>query len=292
MSKLIIGSHVSLSSPNYLLGAVQDSINYGANTFMVYTGAPQNTVRRDIADFKVRAAHELMQANDIRIDNIIVHAPYIINLCSAKLSTRDLAVDFLTKELDRVNQMGFTKLVLHPGSRIDQELSVGIKQIVDGLNYVFDHSHNEVMVLLETMAGKGSEVGSNMQELQQIIAGVKNQDRVGVCLDTCHLSDAGIDITDFNQYLDQFDKVIGIDKIKCVHVNDSMNVKGSHKDRHNNLGYGHIGFDTLINIIYNPRLENVPKILETPYVEKGGDFVPPYKQEIEMIKNKKFTDWR
>ena len=134
------------------------------------------------------------------------------------------------------------------------------------------------------MAGKGSEIGSNFKEIKKIITGVKNKDRIGVCMDTCHMNDAGYDVSNFDQLLDYFDDIVGLDYVKCIHVNDSKNEKNSHKDRHENIGCGTIGFDNLINIIYNPRLESIPKILETPYVEKKA----PYKYEIEMIKNKKF----
>ena len=146
---------------------------------------------------------------------------------------------------------------------------------------------NNVTILLETMAGKGTEVGSNLDEIKKIIEGIEDKDHIGVCLDTCHLNDAGYDLNKFDEYLNEFDKTIGISKIGCIHINDSKNEKSSHKDRHENIGYGTIPFETLISIIYNERLKNIPRILETPYVDK---LYPPYKQEIEMIRNKKFDD--
>lgn len=293
MNKIILGSHVALTSPDYLLGSVKEAISYGANTFMFYTGAPQNTIRKDTQLFKKEEAFLLMKKNNIDPENVIVHVPYIINLCSAKIDTRVFAIDFLTKEILRVHDLGFKYLVLHPGSRLDQELEVGLRQVIDGLNEAFENTkHTNVVILLETMAGKGSEVGTNIYEIKTILLGVKNNERIGVCLDTCHLSDSGIDINNFNQYLDDFEKDIGLDKIKCIHINDSMNPIGARKDRHQNIGYGHIGFEALLSVIYHEKLLNIPKILETPYVELNGKYQAPYKIEIEMIKAKAFNDWK
>ena len=293
MNKIILGSHVSLTSPDYLLGSVKEAISYGANTFMFYTGAPQNTIRKDTKLFKKEEAFALMEKNNINPENVIVHVPYIINLCSAKSDTRSFAIDFLTKEILRVHDLGFRYLVLHPGSRLDQTLQEGLKQVIDGLNQAFENTkHTNVVILLETMAGKGSEVGTNIYEIKTILSGVKNNKRIGVCLDTCHLSDSGIDINNFNQYLDDFENDIGLDKIKCIHINDSMNPIGARKDRHQNIGYGHIGFEALLSVIYHEKLLNIPKILETPYVELNGKYQAPYKIEIEMIKAKAFNDWK
>lgn len=293
MNKIILGSHVALTSPDYLLGSVKEAISYGANTFMFYTGAPQNTIRKDTKLFKKEEAFALMEKNNINPENVIVHVPYIINLCSAKSETRSFAIDFLTKEILRVHDLGFRYLVLHPGSRLDQTLQEGLKQVIDGLNQAFENTkHTNVVILLETMAGKGSEVGTNIYEIKTILSGVKNNKRIGVCLDTCHLSDSGIDINNFNQYLDDFENDIGLDKIKCIHINDSMNPIGARKDRHQNIGYGHIGFEALLSVIYHEKLLNIPKILETPYVELNGKYQAPYKIEIEMIKAKAFNDWK
>lgn len=289
-SKLIIGSHIGLSSPNYLLDVIKETIDNGANTFMIYTGAPQNTIRKDVSLFRIEEAHKLLNKFNILPDNVIIHAPYIINLCSSKKETRELAIEFLTKELIRVKQMGFNKLVLHPGSRLDQPLEIGISQIVYGIKIALEKANNDVFILLETMAGKGSEIGSNMNEISAIIKGV-NSDRIGVCLDTCHLHDSGVDLSKFDDYLIQFNELIGINKIKCIHINDSKNTMGAKKDRHENLGYGQIGFDNLINIIYHEKLMNIPKILETPWPKINGKEIYPYKKEIEIIKNHKFYKW-
>lgn len=282
---LYIGSHVGFNKSNQLVGSVKEALSYGANTFMFYTGAPQNTARNPIVDELTLEALSIMKENNIDYSKVIVHAPYIMNLCNEEKFS--FSVDFLTEELERVNKLGIKYLVLHPGSHVGQGIETGISRIIDGINMVFQNlgNRNQVIILLETMAGKGTEVGSNLQEIKAIIDGIKDQDHIGVCLDTCHLNDAGYDLKDFDHYLDIFDKEIGIKKIGCIHINDSKNEKASHKDRHENIGFGTIGFDTLISIIYNERLKDIPKILETPYVDKQ---YPPYKAEIEMIRNKQF----
>ncbi len=284
-NKLWIGSHVSFNKTDQLLASVKEAISYQATTFMFYTGAPQNTVRSEIDDFKTIEAMKLMKENGIDIQKVIVHAPYIINLANRK--NLDFGISFLIQELERCDQLGMKYLVLHPGSHIGMGIEEGIKNIVDGLNEVLKKYHGNTKILLETMAGKGSEIGSNFQELKMILGGVTYSNRLGICLDTCHLNDAGYDLTDFDKLLEEFDQVIGIDKIGCIHINDSKNEKGSHKDRHENIGFGTIGFAPLLKIIYHQKLENIPKILETPYI--NGDY-PPYKQEIEMIRNQKFDE--
>lgn len=282
---LIIGSHVSFNKKDGLLGSLDEALSYGANTFMFYTGAPQNTVRFPIDEETTNKAIEKMKENNINLDNIIVHAPYIVNLANNKEEDKyNFSINFLKQEIERCKKIGIKYMVLHPGSHVGLGLDVGIKNIINGLNIILENSNTTI--LLETMAGKGTEIGSTFEELKDIIDGINNKDRIGVCLDTCHLNDAGFNISKFNDILDEFDKVIGIEKIKCIHINDSKNVMGSHKDRHENIGYGTIGFDNLLSVIYNNRLDNIPKILETPYINDN----PPYKQEIEMIKNKKFKD--
>jgi deoxyribonuclease-4 len=285
-NELIIGSHVGFANGKQLLGSVEEALSYGSNTFMFYTGAPQNTKRGGISDELTYKAYELMKENDIALENVICHAPYIINLCNEdnfEFSTR-----FLTEELERVNQLEIKYLVLHPGSHVGLGIEKGIDNIVNGLNIALGNlkDTNHVTILLETMAGKGSEVGSKLEEIKEIMSRVEDQNHIGVCLDTCHLNDAGYDMSKFDEYLDLFEKEIGIDKIGCIHINDSKNEINSHKDRHENIGFGTIGFDALYNVLINKRLENIPKILETPYVDKE---YAPYKQEIEMIRSKEFN---
>ena len=281
---LYIGSHVGFGKDKQLLGSVLEASSYNANTFMFYTGAPQNTARSPIDKSLIENAISKMKEVGIDFSKVIVHAPYIINLCNE--ANFDFSVSFLKGEVQRVSELGVKYLVLHPGSHVGLGIDKGIENIISGLNLVLDGNF-DVTILLETMAGKGSEVGSTMDEIKRIIDGVNDKKHIGVCLDTCHLNDSGIDISKFDEYLDLFDKTIGIDKIGCIHINDSKNEINSHKDRHENIGFGTIGFDNLINVIYNERLGEIPRILETPYVDK---LYPPYKYEIEMIRNKKFDE--
>lgn len=283
---LIIGSHVSFNSKDQLLGSVKESLKYGSNTFMFYTGAPQNTLRAKISDVITKEALDLMKENKISLDNLIVHSPYIINLANNKEEDKyQFSINFLIEEIKRCEQIGVKYLVLHPGSHVGLGVDIGIENIVNALNIV-NKSNNNIIVLLETMAGKGSEIGSNFYELKRIIDGVEDKNKIGICLDTCHLNDSGYDIEEFDKLLEEFDKIIGLSYLHCVHVNDSKNIKGARKDRHENIGYGTIGFNNLLNVIYNKKIENIPKILETPWINEKA----PYKEEIEMIRNKKFND--
>ena len=281
---MIIGSHVSFKKDMQLLGSVKEALSYGSNTFMFYTGAPQNTVREKIDSELTKEAYGLMKENNIDPNNVIIHAPYIINMASQN----DFAPTFLKEEIKRVEQLGFNKLVLHPGSSVKLTSDEGIQNIIDNLNKV---GESKVTILLETMAGKGTELGKTFEEIKQIIDGVNYE--LGVCLDTCHINDAGYDVSNFDKVLHDFDRIIGLKYLKCVHVNDSKNVINSHKDRHENIGYGNLGFDNLIKVIYHEKLKNIPKILETPYITKDDNskerFYPPYKFEIEMINNKQFN---
>ena len=287
---LIIGSHVSFKSGKQLVGSVVEALSYGSNTFMFYTGAPQNTSRSTIDENLTKEAFELMKENGIEPKNVIVHAPYIINLANDGASY-DFAIKFLKEEIKRVDSLGMKYLVLHPGSHVGLGIDKGLDNIINGLNFVLSED-NDVVVCLETMAGKGSELGTSFEQIKKIIDGVKLNNKLMVCLDTCHINDAGYDLNNFDEVLDEFDNVIGLDKLACIHVNDSKNEKGSHKDRHENIGLGTIGFDNLIKVIYNERLDGIPKILETPYIGDTDDskerLYPPYKFEIEMIKNKNF----
>lgn len=289
---LIIGSHVSFNSKKQLLGSVEEALSYNANTFMIYTGGAQSTARSSINDEFTYEAFKVMLENNINPKNVIVHAPYIVNLANKSDERKyDFYIDFMTNELNRVKELGLDKIVLHPGSATTCSREEAILNIVNGINKIYEKT-SDVMILLEYMSGKGNEVGTSILELKNIIDKIDDKDRIGVCLDTCHMNDSGIDISKFNEFLNEFDSMIGIDKIKCVHVNDSMNTIGSHKDRHANIGYGTIGFDNLINVVYNERLNGIPFILETPYINRNNkDAYAPYKMEIDSIKNKKFVDF-
>ena len=276
-----------------LLGSVKEALSYGANTFMFYTGAPQNTRRKAIEEMKVEEAKALMAANNIDLKNVVVHAPYIINLANTvKLETFELAVDFLRQELERCAKIGTSILVLHPGSHVKAGEEAGLAQIIKGLNEALQDTPYQGKIALETMAGKGSELGTTFQQIRYLMDHCQYPEKLGVCLDTCHLNDAGYDVTNFDNLLKEFDKIIGLNKIGCIHINDSKNEKGAHKDRHENIGVGKIGFENLIKIIYSKNLKEVPKILETPYISMDGGkdrTYPPYKFEIEMIKNKTYN---
>ncbi len=281
--ELIIGSHVSFTKDTQLLGSVVEALGYKSTAFMFYTGAPQNTLRVKIDSEKTNEALKLMKENYIDIKNVVVHAPYIINL--ANINNFDFNVRFLREEISRVESLGVKNIVLHPGSHVGAGVENGIKNIIDALNTTLKRENN-IVICLETMAGKGTELGRNFDEIKSIIDGIELKDKVGVCMDTCHLNDAGYDLSDFDSILDEFDKKIGLKYLKVIHINDSKNIIGTHKDRHENIGIGSIGFQALINIIYHDKLKGIPKILETPYVEKHA----PYKQEIEMIRNKTFNN--
>ncbi|MBE6140810.1 MAG: deoxyribonuclease IV [Firmicutes bacterium] len=282
---MIIGSHVNYNSATQLVGATKQALEYGANTFMFYTGAPQSSRRGAINENLVQKALELMKENSIDVNNVISHAPYIINLANKeKMDSWKFSIEFLKQEIKRVNQMQVKYIVVHPGNSLTIPKQEALKNISDALNEIIDEK-DQVMILLETMAGKGTECGCTIEELKTILNGVKLKEKVGFCLDTCHLHDSGIDLKKWDDYLFDFDKSIGLNKVKCIHINDSKNIMGAKKDRHANLGLGLIGFETLLLIINHPLLKKVPKILETPWV---GQY-PPYKHEIAMIKNNTFN---
>ena len=282
---LKIGSHVSMSGKDMLLGSAREAYSYGANAFMFYTGAPQNTKRKDISELKIDPAWEYMDEHGI--SDIVVHAPYIINLGNTiKPETFEITVNFLRLEIERTQACKSKTLILHPGAHVGAGVDAGISQIVKGLNEVLTKD-NDVNIALETMAGKGSEIGRSFEELARIYDGVIMNDKLRVCFDTCHTHDSGYDIIhSFDQVMDDFDRIIGKDQIAVFHINDSKNVCGAKKDRHANIGKGEIGFEALSYIVHHPDFQNIPKILETPYIPSGEDpkkTLPPYKEEIEML---------
>lgn len=282
---MILGSHVGMSGKEMMLASAKEAVSYGANTFMAYTGAPQNTRRKEISELNIDAAWDYMGQHGI--DNIVIHAPYIINLANTiKPETFQLAVEFLAVEIERTAAMRSKILVLHPGSHVDAGVDAGIAQIIKGLNEVLTKD-TFPYIAIETMAGKGSEIGRTFEEIARIYDGVKYNDKLRVCFDTCHTHDAGYDVkNNFDGVIDEFDRIIGKDQIAVFHLNDSKNVNAAHKDRHENIGFGHIGFDAINHIVHHKDFENVPKILETPYVPigDGKKKVPPYRLEIDMLK--------
>lgn len=281
-----IGSHVSMSGKDMLLDSAKEAVSYGADTFMFYTGAPQNTRRKDISELNIDAAWEYMNAHGI--DGIIVHAPYIINLGNTvKPETFSLAVEFLAKEIERTISCRSHTLILHPGAHVGAGTEAGTAQIIKGLNEVLT-ADTDCVIALETMAGKGSEIGRTFEELARIYDGVVHNEKLRVCFDTCHTSDSGYDIIRrFDDVIREFDHILGKEQIAVFHINDSKNVPGAAKDRHENIGFGQIGFDALNYIVRHPDFEDIPKILETPWIPSPDDrkkSYPPYKHEIAMLR--------
>ncbi|MBQ7840909.1 MAG: deoxyribonuclease IV [Lachnospiraceae bacterium] len=282
----LLGSHVSMSGKEMMLGSVKEALSYDANTFMLYTGAPQNTRRKALDELRIQEAWDLMRQNNMQ--QFIVHAPYIINLANTlKAETYQLAVDFLAQELERTQKMGSKILILHPGSHVGAGTEAGIQSIADGLNEVLSID-SPVFVALETMAGKGSEIGKTFEELAAIYEKCKYPERLRVCFDTCHVHDSGYDIIhDLDGVLDKFDRILGKSQIAVFHINDSKNERGAAKDRHADIGDGCIGFDPLYRLVHHPDYPGIPKILETPWYpdpQTPGKTLPPYKKEIAWLK--------
>lgn len=284
----ILGSHVGMSGKDMMLGSVKEALSYHADTFMLYTGAPQNTRRKEIGQLNIQPAWECMRANNI--DSFVVHAPYIINLANTvNPATYEIAVEFLALEIERTAAMGSRILILHPGSHVGAGVEAGIDQITQGLNEVLT-AGQDCCIALETMAGKGSEIGRSFEELAALFDKVTHSDKLRVCMDTCHLHDAGYDIVnDFDGVIDRFDQLIGKEKIALFHINDSKNERGAGKDRHANIGDGFIGTEALRRIVHHPDFLHLPKILETPYIPSLTDpdkKVAPYKEEIALLRER------
>lgn len=288
MQDIKLGSHVGMAGKEMFLASAKEAVSYGANVFMLYTGAPQNTRRKDISELNIEEGWKY--ASEHGIQEIIVHAPYIINLANTvKPETYELAVEFLKKEIIRTAAMKSRILVLHPGSHVDAGVEAGTAQIIKGLNTVLNKNDDNVYIALETMAGKGSEIGRTFEELKAIYDGVDKKERLRVCFDTCHVNDAGYDIVNhYDEVFDEFDRILGLDQIAVFHINDSMNPPGAHKDRHANIDKGTIGYNTLKRLIHDERFMAVPKILETPWVTVEGTDKkePPYKEEIAWLLEK------
>ncbi len=284
-NKIIIGAHVSLKAPNYFLDSVKDSLAYNANALMIYTGPPMNSRRQAIEKLNIQAGLDLMTANGIDPSHTIIHAPYIINCASPEDNKWNFAQEFLIKEVRRSAALKAKYLVLHPGAHVGSGKAAGLQRIVAALDYVLANDGTDVKIALETMAGKGSELGSTFEELNYIITESKFSDRIVVCFDTCHVWDAGKDLNNIDQVLDEFDRIVSLDKLQVIHLNDSKNPLSAHKDRHENIGHGYIGFDALLKIFNHPKLINVVKILETPWIEKQ----PPYKAEITALRSEDKT---
>ncbi|WP_270627308.1 deoxyribonuclease IV [Ligilactobacillus ruminis] len=283
-----LGSHVKMRGKEMFLGSAKEAASYGANAMMIYTGAPQNTVRKDLSLMKIEEGKKYME--DHGIEEVVVHAPYIVNLGNNKDQGKyEFAIEFLANELKRADALGAKQVTLHPGAHVGLGAKAAIENIAHGLDEALKAS-KDVSVALETMAGKGTEIGRTFEELSEIIEKCSENGRLSVTFDTCHANDAGYDVKNgFDDVLNEFDQIIGLNRLKVVHLNDSKNECGAHKDRHANIGFGTIGFDSLNYIAHHPQLEAVPKIMETPYVgeDKKNSFAP-YAYEIAMLKNQAF----
>jgi len=287
--KFYLGSHVGMNSKNkYLIGSVLEALSNNANTLMFFTGAPQNTIRTAVEKLNISDFKRLLEENNIAIEKVVCHGPYTINLAnSVKQETFDLGVSLLKEELIRLEQIGVKLLVLHPGAAVGAPKNKALDRLILGLDKVYDELPNiEVKVALETMSGKGTEICTNFEDLKYVLDNVKHKEKIGVCFDTCHMHDSGYDIkNNFDQVVKNFDQMIGLNKLLVIHLNDSKNPIGAHKDRHQNIGYGHIGFEALASIVHNPLFKDIPIILETPWID--GKY-SPYKDEIELLKQNTF----
>lgn len=286
-----IGSHVSNSGEEMLALAASEAVKFNENCFMIYLGAPQNTYRKEYERMNVEKFKDIINTNNININDVIIHAPYIVNLAQGNPEKRQFAIDFITKEMKLMAKIGCKYMVVHPGSHIDQGIDKGLELISDSFKQILENTKDDATsILIETMAGKGSECCFKFEQIAKILNNVNN-DRLNVCFDTCHVHDAGYDIVNnYEKVIKEFDSLIGLDKIKVFHINDSLNLCGAKKDRHTNIGFGQIGYNALMQFIYDDRFSDVVKILETPYVKNGSESYPPYKYEIEMIKNKEFDN--
>ena len=291
-NNLLIGCHVSNSGKEMLLGSVKEALSYKANSLMVYLGPPQSTIRKDASQLNIEEMKKELIDNNIELNNVIIHAPYIINLAQGNEEKRKCAVEFLSNEMNTMVSVGARYIVVHPGAHMQQGIDTGLELIAKSLKQILNNTaYDDTYICIETMSGKGSECCSKFEEIRTLLEYLNYNNRICVCLDTCHIHDAGYDIVnEYEKVINDFDQIIGLDRLKVLHINDSKNECGTHKDRHENFGLGKIGFETLMKFVYDDRFKNIPKILETPYIKSDfGDF-PPYKHEIKMIKNKKFND--
>lgn len=273
-----IGCHLSVSKGFLQMG--KDAVKIGANTMQFFTRNPRGSKAKDIDPKDISDFLEFCKANGI--SHFLAHAPYTLNPCSANPETRTFAKETMEDDLKRLHLLGGCMYNFHPGSHTGQGAEAGITQIADMLNSILTKEQTTT-VLLETMAGKGSEVGRNFEELKAIIDRVSVKEKIGVCLDTCHIHDAGYDIVNnLDGVIEEFDRIIGLSYLKAIHLNDSMNPVSAHKDRHEKIGDGYIGLDAFERIINHPRLSGIPFYLETP------NELPGYAKEIETLK-KLFT---
>ena len=277
---LKLGSHVSMGAPEYFLGSVKEALDYKADSLMLYTGAPQNSRRTPVEKLMIPEGIQLWKSAGKNMDDVIIHLPYIINLANTlKPETVEMGKQVLKTEIERTEAFQARYMVLHPGSSLTGDVEESLQLVAESINEV-RKTHPYGVICLETMAGKGSEVGRTFEQIRKIIDLIIDKDRIGVCLDTCHIHDGGYDLADPDAVLVQFDEIIGLNYLHVLHINDSKNPIGSHKDRHANIGTGEIGTGKLVSFINCARLSNIPMILETPYINGKA----PYGGEIELLR--------
>ncbi|MCI1283569.1 MAG: deoxyribonuclease IV [Lacticaseibacillus songhuajiangensis] len=280
---MLIGANVSMSGKGMFPGAVAQAVSYKATSLQFYTGAPQNTRRKDVSEMRIPEGLDAMAAGGL--SHLVIHAPYIVNLGNTtKPGNYDFAVQFMREEVARADALHAYTMPFHPGAHVGAGADAAIAQIARGLNVILS-ADQTVTIALETMAGKGTEVGRSFEELAAIIDQVELQDKIRVTMDTCHMNDAGYNVRDdFDGVLNEFDHMVGLDKLSIIHINDSKNERGAGKDRHANIGAGTIGFDALYAIANHPQLTAIPKILETPFVGPDKKHMhAPYGVEIGWL---------
>lgn len=287
--ELYLGCHVGMKGPNYLIGSINEALSYNANALMLYTGPNQSTLRTDINKLKIDEFKAECKKHNFNLNNVVVHAPYIVNLATNDEIKAKFYRDFIIEDLKRTQKIGAKYFVLHPGNAIGIDRKLGLYNIISNINKIYDNNPDlDVVICLETMSGKGNELGINFDELSFLINEAKHRDKIGICLDSCHINDSGYDINDWDSIFQEFDQKIGLKYLHVIHVNDSKNIKGSHKDRHENIGYGTIGLKNLNKLVFHPKTNGIVKILETPWYENK----PFYKEEIEILKSNKFIDFK
>lgn len=270
-----IGAHVSIAKG--FKKAAQITVDMGANTFQFFSRNPRGGNAKEFNEKDLKAFQDIRKENNF--GKLLAHAPYTMNLAAANDDTYDFAKKIIKEDIKRMDSIGVEYICFHPGSHVGSGVETGIKKIVDGLNQAITGEEN-ITVLLETMSGKGTEIGRNFEEIKAIIDGVEHNEKIGVCMDTCHVFSAGYDIVnDLDGVLEEFDRIIGLERLKTIHLNDSMMPFNNNKDRHVGIGEGEIGMKAILEIVNHPKLKEIPFFLETPYDEDG------HAREIEMIKN-------
>lgn len=283
-NNILIGAHLSYKKDSQILGTIKDAIEIGANSGAFYISNSRSYLKYEQNIKLIKEAKILAEKKCIKLENFIVHAPLVGNIANIDINSKihEMTIDSYFKDLKAMEKIGIKFFNFHPGSAPNKNL--GIKRIANGINELLERTPNDkTILLLETMMKKGNYIGSNFEELSEILNLVQNKDRIGICMDTCHVWDGGYDIKNtLDDVLNEFDKIIGLKYLKALHINDSKNEIGSNKDRHENIGKGYIGLEALQKFVQHPKLKNLPKAIETPY---GKDNFKRWKEEIKLLLN-------